>query len=160
APVYVEATAEDTEARLLKGLRKRCPDLPAEGGLVEVFARLRRGQGLPAGPKVLVVLDQFEQWLHAKRSEQDTELWRALRQCDGGRVQALVLVRDDFGMAATRFLGNLEVPLVQGRNFATVDLFDPAHARKVLAAFGRAFGRLPDFPAEPAPEQQRFLEEA
>ncbi len=23
--VYVEATAEDTEARLLKGLRKRCP---------------------------------------------------------------------------------------------------------------------------------------
>ncbi len=28
--VYVEATPEETEARLLKGLRKACPDLPAD----------------------------------------------------------------------------------------------------------------------------------
>jgi hypothetical protein len=34
-PVYVEATAEDTEARLLKALLKRCPDLPADRGLTE-----------------------------------------------------------------------------------------------------------------------------
>ena len=33
--VYVEATADETEARLLKGLRKHCPDLPADLGLVE-----------------------------------------------------------------------------------------------------------------------------
>ncbi len=72
------------------------------------------------------------------------ELTEALRQCDGGRVQCLLLVRDDFGMAAARFLRELEVPIVQGRNFATVDLFDVQHGRKVLAEFGRAFGRLPD----------------
>ena len=29
-PIYIEATGEDTEARLLKGLRKQYPDLPAD----------------------------------------------------------------------------------------------------------------------------------
>ena len=65
--VYVEATAEETEARLLNGLRKRCPALPDNLGLNETLAALRRGQGIPAGKKVLLVLDQFEQWLHAKQ---------------------------------------------------------------------------------------------
>jgi formylglycine-generating enzyme required for sulfatase activity len=157
--VYVEATADDTEARLLRALRKRFPALPAGAGLVDLLARLRRG-GPPGGGKVVVVLDQFEQWLHARRAEQHTELVRALRHCDGRHVQALVLVRDDFGMAATRFLRDLEVPLVEGHNFATVDLFDPDHARTVLAEFGRSFGRLPAPPAEPTAEQQRFLDRA
>src|SRR5262249_11498528 len=71
--VYVEATPGETEARLLRGLRKRCPEVPADQGLAAVLAGLRRGTGLPAGQKVLIVLDQFEQWLHAKRSEQHTE---------------------------------------------------------------------------------------
>jgi len=34
------------------------------------------------------VLDQFEQWLHAKQNDENTELVQALRQCDGGRLQA------------------------------------------------------------------------
>src|SRR5262245_41346611 len=58
AAVYVEATADDTETRLLKGLRKHCPDLPADVGLTQTVAALRRGQGMPAGRKVLLVLDQ------------------------------------------------------------------------------------------------------
>ena len=41
-----------------------------------------------------------------------------------------------------------------------MDLFDPGHARKVLAEFGRAFGRLPASPAEPAPDEERFLDQA
>jgi hypothetical protein len=47
-----------------------------------------------------------------------------------------VLVRDDFWMAATRFLGELKVPLVEGTNSAAVDLFPVRHAEKVLAALG------------------------
>jgi formylglycine-generating enzyme required for sulfatase activity len=158
--VYVEATPGETEARLLKGLRKRCPEAPAHEGLVPALAGLRRGTGLPAGKKVLIVLDQFEQWLHAKRSEQHTELVQALRQCDGEHVQCLALVRDDFGLAATRFMRDLEVRIVEGHNFATVDLFDPGHARHVLAEFGRAFGRLPADRAELVPEQELFLDQA
>ena len=38
----------------------------------------------------------------------------------------------------------LEVGAADGRNSALVDLFDPDHARKVLGAFGRAFGSPPD----------------
>jgi formylglycine-generating enzyme required for sulfatase activity len=41
-----------------------------------------------------------------------------------------------------------------------VALFDAAHARKVLAEFGRAFGRLPANPIEVAPEQDCFLDQA
>ena len=156
--VYVEATGADTEAHLLKGLRRRWPGLPQGAGLVDAIAALRRGRGLPADQKALIVLDQFEQWLHAKRAEQNTELLRALRQCDGQHVQCLVLVRDDFWMAASRFMRDLEVPLVEGRNSAAVDLFDPRHARGVLAAFGRAFGALPE--GEHSVEQQRFLDQA
>ena len=37
---------------------------------------------------MLIVLDQFEQWLHARRGEQDTQLVQALRHCDGGRCSA------------------------------------------------------------------------
>src|SRR5262249_51093660 len=66
--VYVEATAAETEARLLKGLRRQLPDLPSNLGLTESLAALRQGRFLAAGRKVLLVLDQFEQWLHAKRS--------------------------------------------------------------------------------------------
>jgi formylglycine-generating enzyme required for sulfatase activity len=105
---------------------------------------LRRGEGLPAGTKVLIVIDQFEQWLHAKRDEENTELVQALRQCDGGRVQCIVMVRDDFWMAATGFMRALEIRLVEGHNSAAVDLFPLRHAEKVLAAFGRAFGALPE----------------
>src|SRR5205807_7246562 len=83
-------------------------------------------------------------------------------------------------------MNDLEIRIVEGHNFATVDLFDPGHARKVLAEFGRAFGQLPasppsayplppgeratGFPLPPAervrvggeltPEQERFLEQA
>jgi serine/threonine protein kinase len=67
--IYVEATVAETEARLRKALRKRCPELSADLPLVEALEVLRRGQGLPAGHKVVLVLDQFEQWLHAQRQE-------------------------------------------------------------------------------------------
>jgi serine/threonine protein kinase/formylglycine-generating enzyme required for sulfatase activity len=158
--VYLEATAEETEARLLNGLRKRCPALPADLGLKATLAALRRGQGISVGKKLLIVLDQFEQWLHAGKEGADTELVQALRQCDGGRVQCLVMVRDDFWMAATRFMRELEVRLVEGQNSAAVDRFDPGHARKVLAAFGRAFGKLPENSREMGRQQREFLKQA
>ena len=67
---------------------------------------------------------------------------QALRQCDGERVQCLVMVRDDFWMASTRFMQALEIRLVKAKNSCAVDLFDLLHARNVLGAFGRAYGRL------------------
>src|SRR5262249_46881420 len=96
--VYVEAIAEETETRLLNGLRKRCPTLPSNLGVKEMLSALRRGQSVPSGQKVLIVLDQFEQWLHARKDDENRELVQALRQCDGGRVQCVIMVRDDSWM--------------------------------------------------------------
>ncbi len=183
-PVYIEATADETEARLLRGLQKACPDLAVDRGtvdtrdaarpplesrlqpvredqsLVHSMAAVRRGRVLGSGQKVLIVLDQFEQWLFAKRNDPDPELLAALRHCDGARLQAIVTVRDDFWMAATRFMRDLEIRLVEGENSAAVNLFDPRHARSVLAAFGRAYGILPEQPSEPSSEQQAFLQQS
>jgi serine/threonine protein kinase/formylglycine-generating enzyme required for sulfatase activity len=159
-PLYIEATAEDTEGRLLKGLRRHCPDLPGDRSLVETLAAARRGQGVPAGQKVLLVLDQFEQWLHARRGEESPELVQALRQCDGGRVQAVVMVRDDFWLAVSRFMQALENRVVEGENSRLVDLFDPRHARKVLTAFGRAFGAFAEEERGLRKEEDAFLDQA
>lgn len=158
--VYIEATADETVARLLKGLRRQVPDLPINLSLVDSLAALRRGRFLESGQKVLLVLDQFEQWLHAKKAEENTDLAQALRQCDGGRVQSIVMVRDDFWLAVSRFLRELEVRLIEGHNIALIDLFDVDHARKVLAAFGRAFGKLPDNTGDTTKDQQDFVKQS
>jgi serine/threonine protein kinase/formylglycine-generating enzyme required for sulfatase activity len=158
--VYVESAADDTEVRLLKGLRKHCPVLPTDLGLVESMTALRRGNGVDPGRKILVVLDQFEQWLHVTRGGENGELVRALRHCDGGRVQALLLVRDDFWMGTTRFMRQLEIRLVEGENSAAVDLFDIRHATKVLTMFGQAYGTLPEGDSDPGDSHARFLSQA
>jgi serine/threonine protein kinase len=156
--VYIEATAEETEARLLKGLRKACPEVSRGLGLVDSLANLRRGRILPPETKVLLVVDQFEQWLVAKRGEENTQLIAALRHCDGGRLQALVTVRDDFWMATTRFMRDLEIRLLEGENSAAVDLFDLLHAKRVLTAFGLAYQVLPERVSDLTPEQREFVD--
>jgi eukaryotic-like serine/threonine-protein kinase len=158
--VYIEATPEETESRLLWGLRKVCPELSPSLGLIDSIATIRRGRVIGEGRKVLLVLDQFEQWLFAKRNEQDRVLVAALRQCDGEHVQAVVMVRDDFWMAATRLMRDLEIRLVEGQNSAAVDLFDPRHATKVLTAFGRAYVALPENPSDFTPEQKTFIDQS
>ncbi|MGO9113216.1 MAG: protein kinase domain-containing protein [Thermoguttaceae bacterium] len=158
--VYVEAEADGTEARLLRALRRSCPRLPGDVRLVESIAALRRGRGVPAGKKVLIVLDQFEQWLYARIPGEDQELVQALRQCDAPTVQCVVMVRDDFWLAISRFFQELEVPLLDRQNSALVDLFDPRHARKVLTAFGRAYGALPARPERLTREQETYLDDA
>lgn len=157
--VSIEATAQETETRLLHNLRKRCPAAPGDCDLRETLVALRRRQGIADGAKVLIVIDQFEQWLHARGNEPDSDLVQALRQCDGVNVQCLVLVRDDFWMAVTRFLGDLEVELVPGRNIAAVDLFDVRHAKRVLRAFGCAHGIL-SAETDATSEERRFLDRA
>ncbi len=157
---HIEATPNETEARILRGLRRICPDLKQEMDLVESLAAIRRGHVLRQGQKVLLVIDQFEQWLFTRRGETEAELVAALRQCDGVHLQAIVMVRDDFWMAATRFMRDLENRLVEGTNSAAVDLFDLLHAKKVLTSFGHAYGVLPEKSSEQTADQRAFLEQA
>src|SRR5271166_5088140 len=154
-PIYVEATAGKTEARLLRGLRKHIPDLPPDLDLQNSLIAVKERMG--GSKKVILVIDQFEQWLHANWDEKGTELVSALSECDGGRVQAILLIRDDFSMALYRFMDIIGVKLDQNRNLSVVDRFDLQHARKVLIAFGRGYGMLPDDPKEMTGAQNEFL---
>ncbi|HZW34356.1 MAG TPA: bifunctional serine/threonine-protein kinase/formylglycine-generating enzyme family protein [Isosphaeraceae bacterium] len=156
-PIYLEASSQGTETRLLAAIRRECPELPTDCPLDEAAAAIREARPARGGAKVLLVLDQFEQWLHSHPDQTDGDLIRALRQCDGLGLQALLLVRDDFWMAITRFLRVLEVRPVEGVNSAAAELFDRAHARRVLTELGRALGRFPD---ESGPEGARFLDKA
>lgn len=157
--IYVEATPDQTEAQLLRRLREDLPGLPKDLGLAETLEQVRRGSGLAEDRKLVLVLDQFEQWLHGNAADEQQPLVQALRQCDGARVQALLLVRDDFWLGVSRFMHHLEIPLSEGENSALVDRFARGHARKVLIEYGRAFGRLRT-DGDPTAEQSGFLDQA
>jgi formylglycine-generating enzyme required for sulfatase activity len=158
-PLLVDAAGGALESRILASVRTAFPGLPVELDLLESLARVRR-EGIGPGPrKVLLVLDQFEQWL-ASDPAPESNLIAALRQCDGIRLQALLIVRDDFALAASRLFERLEIPLVQGKNFEAIDRFSREHAGKVLELFGRSSGHLPAPPAELTDDQRRFLDQA
>ncbi len=158
--IYIEANGDDTHQRLRNRLAHQFPDCADDAGLTESLAAIRRGRGLRKNEKLLVVIDQFEQWLHGRKAKDRRELLAALRQCDGQHLICLLMVRDDFWLAVGRFMAELEVELVQGFNSALVDLFDTNHASKVLAEFGRAFGQLPDDLHAMATPQKTFLKHA
>ena len=158
--IYVEATRDQTAQRLRGELFKRFPSLPRETDLAGQLAAIRRDPKITGGKKVVIFLDQFEQWLHAQDDTQSDTLAAALRQCDASGVQCVLLVRDDFWMAVTRFMRYLEAPIIEGQNSAAVDLFDLSHARRVLAEFGRAYERLPDAATPLSARQEAFLDQA
>ena len=158
--VLIDATVGGTEQRLLDGLNGICRPQNAGSGLSDFVAALRHGEGPVSGQKVLIVLDQFEQWLSSRHN--DAELVQALRQCDGRHVQCLLIVRDDFWTGVSAFLQELEHPLVDRSNAMPVELFPEQHARIVLDAFGKAH----EYHSEPAASQSasedrdRFLTES
>lgn len=158
--VMVEASIDRTESQLASALNSRFPELHTEKSLTDKIAAVRRGQILPAGKELLIVIDQFEQWLHSNQDQEHSDLIRALRQCDGQRVQCIVLVRDDFWLALNRFMESVEAPLVVGENVTMVDLFDLPHAAEVLTKFGRAFGRIPKDTTSISPATQEFIRQS
>ena len=158
-PIVLEATADLTEKQLFAAIERHCQSL-SSNTLPDALAEIRRGGGIAPNRSVLIVLDQFEQWLHAHPDPTDTELVRSIRQCDGVRVQCVVLIRDDFWLALNRFMEAVESPLQLGRNAMMIDLFDRRHARRVLIEFGRGYGQLPAAPEPPDRDQERFIDGA
>jgi serine/threonine protein kinase/formylglycine-generating enzyme required for sulfatase activity len=159
--VYVEATRDDTEDRLLAQLRKRCPSLGSRASLRTTLSRLRQTRGLPPDSKLLLVLDQFEQWLHAHAHDlESTELVAALRQADGAHVQVLLMVRSDFWMSISRLFDSLKINLNRAHNTRAVELFGEGHAHHVLHLFGTAYGQLPAERIALAKSQVDFLARA
>jgi len=153
--IFYEARDSGNAVRLARTLSAKFPVLEANGAEpANLIHKVRLGGVLGPGEKLLVVIDQTEQWLRAGESSEAAEtgegtaLLNMLRQCDGSTVQALLLVRDDFWRGVSRLLADADVE-IDGNNSALVDLFDPRHAEAVLESFGRAYRCLPDDPRAP-----------
>lgn len=157
--VFVEATPDLTEKHL-HGQLLRCSGQTTAQTLPELVMEIRRGGGLEGDQKLLIIIDQFEQWLHGNPDPLDTDLLQAIRQCDGKHVQCLLLIRDDFWLALSRFMKAADTPLQLGRNAVMVDLFDQRHAKNVLTEFGRGYGALPAKPTPLSRDQEKFIEGA
>jgi len=109
-----------------RGCSKPAPP-PARAG--RRSGACRRAQGDPrrtawAIPENLLILDQFEQWLHGRPIDGSADFRRPCGTATGSVVQCVLMVRDDFWLAVSRFMRALEIPLVEGGNAALVDLFD------------------------------------
>ncbi len=159
-PLYIECSRDDTERRILGAIHK-VNRLIADDSLVDAMAALRRAGKGCSGGKVLLVLDQFEQWLHGAGTAIDqSNLVATLRQADGISVQVLILIRDDFWMGITRLFRALDIPIVEGANADHADVFDRRHARRVLALFGQSYGAIPAGPEPLSQGAEAFLDRA
>ena len=117
--------------------------------------------GVLLGPreKPLLVLDQFEQWLFARRSDPDPALVPALRHCDGEHVQSVLMVRDDFWMAVTRFMRDLEVPSLKARTpLPSISSICPMRAVSSRRSAGPTV--LPENASDLTADQLAFLEQS
>lgn len=173
--LFHEARSAGNATRLAKALWQKFPSLAPFGESPPLLLQKLRHNGLLRdGRKLLLVIDQAEQWLRAGESpaaveivadshgetlpgggdaempdrEEGQALLNTLRQCDGTQVQVLILVRDDFWRSVSRLLAEADVEL-DNNNSALVDLFEPRHAEMVLQSFGRAYHCLPEDPAVP-----------
>ena len=154
--IYVEATTEETEIRILKALRQQFQELPNDVSLPDAFALIRDNGFLDAGGKLLVVIDQFEQWLSSNRESNETQLLNAIRHCDGANIQTLLLIREDYWSHASRFMEALEIPIVQNGNCRSTELFDVEHSKKILYEYGKAYRKFNS--SSLTDEESEFLE--
>jgi serine/threonine protein kinase/formylglycine-generating enzyme required for sulfatase activity len=157
--IAIDATALGTEAALAKKIHSQFPNLP-DSSLGDALRTLRKDKELLHGNKLLLIIDQFEQWLDNCDDYETSEFTEAIRQCDGKNIQAVFLVRDDFWVPLNRFFRELEIHLVDGSNCDLVDLFSKNHAYKVLGLFGTAFGKLDPNEANWSPENIAFLKQS
>lgn len=154
---YVEATGVDTEVRLMKALRRRFAAIPDDVSLPEVFDGLRNNVW-SSEQKLLIVLDQFEQWLQHHPQVAESQLTQALRHCNGTNLCCILLIRDEYWLQTSRLFESLDCDLRERENAQRIDRFDKQHARKVLFMLGRALQKLPDDSEQLSKQQDQFLD--
>ena len=164
ASTSFRSTSRRPRRRRKPGCSRACarsvPTCPRGLGLVDSLASLRQGSRPASEQKVLLVLDQFEQWLHAKRGEENTELVAALRHCDGEHVQAVVMVRDDFWLAATRFMRDLEIRLLEGREHRARRSLRSSPCQEGADGFRAGLRGLPENVGDLSSDQEAFLDQS
>lgn len=158
--IYLDRYDRVGEQSLCNRMIQNTGQKNTEISLPELASLVRSGKLLDPGTKLLLVLDQFEQWFSI--DVPDRNRWTdMLRQCDGQRLSTLLLIRDDFWMQTTRLMKAIEIPMVEGVNADSLDLFSLNHAENVLRWLGTAYGCLPRTCGEDlSNEHQKFLKQS
>lgn len=154
-PIYVDATQGMTSELMGEKFREHCPDIPPDATLKTILQMVRlEGTGKQ---RFLIVIDQLEQCFN-REGDSEAELVAALRQCDGKRVQALLVVRDEFWAEAARFMDYLEQPIRMGENCRGIEPFSKKHAASVMFQFGHALEKFPENQSELSEQQRAFID--
>lgn len=104
--------------------------------------------------RLVIVVDQFEQWLTSK-SRYDSDLVDALAHACA-EIQWLFVTRSEYWMELSEFAAEQDHPLVQERNCETIKLLDRVAGKQALVQLGIWYG---GFDGESlAPPQQKLVD--
>ncbi len=155
--IYWQMGSQTSAADLIEQIRSQVSELDHIESLDSYFDDLVSGKFGTRQQKVVLLLDQFEQWLHAHHEFEDNELVNVLKRCDGTNLQAILIVRDDFFASVNLLFQELGVPLREGHNYALIPRFTENHARRVLELLGQGYGALGP---ELSDHNRSFIEQA
>ncbi len=155
--VYFNFTVQNPVQCLVQLLHERFPYTKAFAELPQILGAMRSCE---EPFKVLFLFDQFEQYLINTHIDLEHVMVQAIRQCDGERLQAMILVRDEFWSEISQFMQMMELSLSDGVNASSHPLMNKVHARRVLESFGRAYEMLPPFDSQLTASQKTFIDAA
>ncbi|NNE93810.1 MAG: protein kinase [Verrucomicrobiales bacterium] len=155
--LYFDAGTRGSLEELIR--EKLVDEFPGISGDEPLPGLLRKIREASSSHQVVLIIDQFEQWLHKSSGELvQSELVGALRQVDGVTIKIILVVRDDFWLSTGKLMEEIDVVLSPGNNSSVIDLFDRNHARKVLLEFGRAYGKVKFYEGKPGSDEEQFVE--
>ena len=155
--IYVDFTVNRPVEALLSQLKKEFPKSASQPDLTSALASIRNAT---RDRTTVLILDQFEQYLANTPLNLQHELVQSLRQCDGKRLKAILLVRDEFWNSISHFMHLMESSLADLSNALSLPLLNQRHAERVLEAIGRAYENLPSLPDPISERQQAFIEQS
>jgi hypothetical protein len=142
--ISIECQPGDLQARITQAIGNQIGSPYPIRELTELLQRLRLEETIThQHRKIVLFLDQFEEWARFASPAEFQELAAALRQCDGEHLQAIIVVRDEQWSKVSRLMELAEVPMAEGKNSRGMDLIGRNRARKILESMGRYYGTLP-----------------
>ncbi len=157
-PVFFQAGFRETEQKLQVALRSKLrldDSFPQTDSLDEFFNCLLTSDHA-LGRKIVVIVDQFEQWLQFWDRKPDHDLIRSIKRCKNSPIQFILIVREEFFSAIHRFMESIGEELTQ-KNYRVMQAFDLGHAKNVLLAFGQAYNCVG---TQPAATELQFIDNA
>lgn len=99
--------------------------------------------GADKASRVVFFLDQFEQWLQNCNKPGNSLIETFKRFGDGGYLQAVLIVRQEYSVPAEQFWQKCGVGAYGALNKHIVKLLDLTHAANALREFGKRMGKTP-----------------